>query len=43
MDLNDMIRDFQVLAGKQLDYAAIADSEKKIFISVGIRNGRNRP
>ena len=35
MDLNDMIRDFQVLAGKQLDYAAIADSEKKIFISVG--------
>ena len=30
-----MIRDFQVLAGKQLDYAAIADSEKKIFISVG--------
>ena len=35
MDLNDMIRDFQVLAGKQLDYAAIADSEKKIFVSVG--------
>ena len=35
MDLNDMIRVFQVLAGKQLDYAAIAESEKKIFISVG--------
>lgn len=37
MDLNDLIRDFQVLAGKQLDYAAIADSEKKIFVSLGDR------
>lgn len=35
MDLNDMIRDFQVLAGKQLDYAAIADSKNQIFISLG--------
>lgn len=35
MDLNDMIRDFQVLAEKNLDYAAIADSENKIFMALG--------
>lgn len=42
IDLNDLIRDIEVLSEKNLDYVAIADSEKHIFFEFGNKKWKEK-